>query len=164
MVMVEGERGGSTRAVGRWGTAARGLLGGFMVASVVQGSLAPSGTVRPASWLLGLVAFPAVLLGWQAWQARRNPGRLVALTGPLGHLITAAVFVALYATPWYARPIGFVSDAALLFFGSSMLVAAYRGYAGCELLSVSNWVLRRDDQVGCVLFDPLDRLEGRSGG
>lgn len=162
MAMVDGDRGASTRAVGRRGTAARALLGGYMVASVVQGSLAQSGAFQPASWLLGLVAFPAALLGWQAWQAHRNPGRLIALTGPLGHLLTAAVFVTLYATPWYAPPIGFVSDAALLFFGSAMLVAAYRGYAGCELLSVSNWLLGRDDQVGCVLFDPLDRLERRS--
>jgi len=27
---------------------------------------------------------------------------------------------------------------------------ALRGYAGCEVLAVSNWLLRRDDQVGVV--------------
>lgn len=27
--------------------------------------------------------------------------------------------------------------------------------------AISNWLLRRDDQVGCVLFDPVDRLEAR---
>jgi len=27
------------------------------------------------------------------------------------------------------------------------------------VLAVSNWLLRRDDQVGCVLFAPVDQLE-----
>jgi len=27
------------------------------------------------------------------------------------------------------------------------------------VLAVSNWLLRRDDQVGCVLFAPVDPLE-----
>jgi hypothetical protein len=40
-----------------------------------------------------------------------------------------------------------------------MLVAALRGSAGCEVLAVSNWLLRRDDQVGCLVFSPLDQLE-----
>jgi hypothetical protein len=49
----------------------------------------------------------------------------------------------------------------LLFYGASMLLAAWRGYAGCEVLALSNWVLRRDDQVGCLLFSPIDSLESR---
>jgi hypothetical protein len=52
-----------------------------------------------------------------------------------------------------------LSDAALLFYGATMLVAAGRGYGGCEVLAVSNWVLGRDDQIGCLLFEPLDRAE-----
>jgi hypothetical protein len=28
-----------------------------------------------------------------------------------------------------------------------------------EVLALSNWLLRRDDQVGCVLFSPIDQLE-----
>jgi hypothetical protein len=51
------------------------------------------------------------------------------------------------------------SDATLLFYGASMWLAAARGYAGCEVLAVSNWLLRRDDQIGCALFWPVDRLE-----
>jgi hypothetical protein len=48
---------------------------------------------------------------------------------------------------------------ALLFYGASMWLAALRGYAGCEVLAVSNWLLGRDDQVGCALFWPIDQLE-----
>jgi hypothetical protein len=46
------------------------------------------------------------------------------------------VFLALYLP----EP---TSDAALIFYGASMLLAALRGYAGCEVLAVSNWRLRR---------------------
>jgi len=72
-----------------------------------------------------------------------------------------AVFAALYATPWYAPPVRFTSDAVLIFYGASMLLAALRGYAGCEVLAVPNWLLRGDDQVGCVLFSPVDHLGHR---
>ena len=33
--------------------------------------------------------------------------------------------------------------------------------AGCEVLAISNWLLRRDDQVGCVVFSPIDAAEAR---
>jgi len=42
-----------------------------------------------------------------------------------------------------------------------MVLAALRGYTGCEVLAISNWLLRRDDQVGCVVFWPIDILEER---
>ena len=38
---------------------------------------------------------------------------------------------------------------------------AARGYAGCESLAITNWILRRDDQVGCVVFSPLDAVEAQ---
>lgn len=145
------------REIGSVGTAARLLVGLALLASVLQGQLL-EGPFRPASWLLGLVGFPAVLLGWQWWRARRGRPRLLA-TGPLGHALNIAVFLALYLTPVYAPALRFTSDAALLFYGTSMVLAALRGYAGCEVLAVSNWLLRRDDQVGCVVFWPVDQLE-----
>jgi hypothetical protein len=43
--------------------------------------------------------------------------------------------------------------------GASMWLAALRGYAGCEVLAASNWLLGRDDQVGCAVFWPVDQLE-----
>jgi len=48
-----------------------------------------------------------------------------------------------------------------LFYGASMLLAAVRGDAGCEVLAVSNWLLGRDDQIGCLVFWPIDRAERR---
>ena len=57
--------------------------------------------------------------------------------------------------------IPFTREAALIFYGASLLLAAARGYAGCEILAITNWVLRRDDQVGCVVFSPIDEVEAR---
>jgi hypothetical protein len=76
-------------------------------------------------------------------------------------VLNLAVLLALYLTPWYAPALAVTSDAALVFYGTSMLLAAARGYAGCEVLAVSNWLLGRDDQVGCLLFAPVDQLERR---
>ena len=92
---------------------------------------------HPAAWLLGLVVFPAAILASQWWRVRRRPEPLRA-TGPVGHVISLAVFAALYFTWWYAPPFDVLSDAVLLFYGGSMLLAAARGYPGCEVLAVSN--------------------------
>jgi hypothetical protein len=147
------------RAIGPIGTGARVLVGLLLIGIVVLSLLASSG-----SWLppiaLGLVGFPALLLASQWLRALRDPTRLRA-TGPLGTTLNMLLFVALFATPWYARPLSVTSDAALVFYAASMLLAALRGYAGCEVLAFSNWVLRRDDQVGCLVFAPIDHLEHR---
>jgi hypothetical protein len=106
-----------------------------------------------SSWALGLIGLPALVLAMQRLRARRNPARLEA-TGPVSHALNLALFLALYLM----EP---TSDAALIFYGTSMLLAALRGYAGCEVLAVSNWLLRRDDQIGCAVFWPVDYLERR---
>jgi hypothetical protein len=82
-------------------------------------------------------------------------------TGPLGHAVNVAVFLALYLPGLSAEPLRPLSDAVLIFYAASMLLAAIRGYPGCEVLAVPNWLLRRDDQVGCVIFSPVDQLERR---
>jgi hypothetical protein len=149
------------RRIGPIGTMARVAVGGYAVTSAVLGQL--FGNFQPAAWLLGLFVLPVGLLLGQRLHARSNPDRLLA-TGPTAPAINTVAFLALYLTPQYAPAISFTSDAALLFVGGSMLLAATRGYAGCELLAISNWVLDRDDQVGCVLFTPVDRLEQRNSG
>jgi hypothetical protein len=149
---------GRRRRIGPIGTTARLIVGGLLLGSVVQGHLA--GPFRPAAWALGLLGFPALLLGWQWLRARRTPTRLQA-TGPVANVLNVVLFLALYLTPAYAPVLSVTSDAALLFYGASMLLAALRGYAGCEVLAVSNWLLDRDDQVGCLLFWPIDHAERR---
>jgi len=153
--MMSGEAG---RAIGAWGTAARVAVGVALVGSVAYGHAARGW--HPVAWLLGLLVFPALVVAGQWWRARRHPAPLRAV-GLVGHVVNLAVFLALYLTWWYAPAIGVLSDAALLFYGGSMLVAAVGGDAGCEVLAASNWLLRREDQIGCALFWPIDTLEPR---
>jgi hypothetical protein len=147
-----------SRAVGPAGTAARILLGGYLAGSVIEAEI--TGGFTPLLWVLGLLAFPGVLLAAQWARARRGGGRLHA-TGPVAHLVTLAGLMALTLIPEYNRAIDVTGDAAVIFVGMSMLLAATRGYAGCEVLAISNWLLRRDDQLGCMIFAPVDLAESQ---
>jgi hypothetical protein len=148
---------GRQRRIGAIGTTARAIVGTVLVGSVIGGHV--SEPFRPAAWALGLLGFPALLLGWQWLRTRRTPTRLPA-TGSVANVANIAVFLALYLTPDYAPALAATSDATLI-YGASMLLAALRGYAGCEVLAVSNWLLGRDDQIGCLLFWPVDHAERR---
>jgi len=133
------------RRIGPWGTAARVVAGAAMVAGAAVLGI----DVLEAA--LGLVVFPlvvTVVLALRGWSAPS-----VRLTGPEGHCLNCAIGVAaLLAVP----------VPALLFYGTSMLLAALRGYAGCELFAVSNWLRRGDDQIACPLFHPVDVAESRA--
>jgi hypothetical protein len=142
------------RAIGLFGTLARVAVGiGLLVLTWLYD------TIQWSDILLGLVAFPAVAVLFQWLRLRSTPDPLRA-TGPLGHLVNFGIGAVLLVTP-------FTNDAASLFYGTSMLLAAARGYAGCEVLAISNTLLRRDDVVGCALFFCVDAIEapttGRSG-
>jgi len=154
------------RQIGTIGTVARVLIGFLMVLYGLTGgrvemmhSNVQTG-FDPLSLGIGLVAFPALLLGWQWIRARIDQTRYDA-TGPLATTINIAVFIALVLTPLYAAPLSFTSNAALVFYGASMLLAAARGYGGCEVLAISNWILHRDDQIGCLVLSPIDDYERR---
>jgi hypothetical protein len=149
---------GRPRAVGVWGTVVRAVLGVLLVGSVVYGHVTRGW--HPVAWVLGLLVFPAVVVAGLWWRSSRHPEPLRAV-GPLGHAINVTVLLALYFTWWYAPPVAVISDATLIFYGGSMLLAAWRGYGGCEVFAVSNWLLRRDDQVGCAPFWPIDTWEKR---
>jgi hypothetical protein len=101
----------------------------------------------------GLVVLPGltVLLGLVA---RHNTAKTHRFTGPAGHALNCLVMVALATNPY-------TGGAAALFYGTTLLVSSWRGQPGCEVTIVSNWLLGRDDQVGCPLFSPIDALEAR---
>lgn len=152
--------GGSCRQIGPWGTVARLLLGGVLLGTALDGPHVVDG-VQLWAWPVALVAFPAVLTAGQWLRTRFRPAPARA-TGPVAHVLNVAVFAVLYGTAWYAPSFDVLSDAAIVFYGSSMVLAAVRGYGGCEVLAVSNWLLRRDDQVGCLVFWPVDAAEARA--
>ena len=137
---------GKQRFIGPVGTTARVVVGGALLFVTAWG----------VDWhepLLGLVVFPAFASLIQKLRMRVTTEQLDA-TGGLAFCINCAITVALFVIPFTKVP-------AALFYGASVLLAAVRGYAGCEVLAISNWLLRRNDQVGCLLFSPIDALEAR---
>jgi CDP-diglyceride synthetase len=145
------------REIGPFGTGARIILGFILFGSVFYGQII-KGPFRPLPWVIGLLIFPGIFIIWQYLRARRNPARLEA-NGPVATVLNVVILFVFYFTFIYAPSIDFMSDAVLIFYGLSMLLAALRGYGGCESLAISNWLLKRDDQLGCLVFSPIDSAE-----
>jgi hypothetical protein len=145
------------RSIGPIGTAARLVAGLLLLGNVAYGQLVTQ-HVRPATWALGLLAFPGFVLAWHVWRIRRHPARF-CYASPLSYALGAFLFLALYLTWWYAPALSVTSDAALIFFGGTMVLTALFGDAGCEILTPSNWLLRRHDQIACAVFAPFDALD-----
>jgi hypothetical protein len=136
--------------IGPVGIVARVAVGVILIALALFWS-----TPHWLDFVLGLVVLPGVAIGLFAWRARHHPTHLDA-TGPAGHLVNAMVFAPMLILPATA-------GGAMLFYGSSMLVAAVRRSGGCEITVIANTALRRDDQVGCILFAPIDLSERAIG-
>jgi|SRR5215204_2873792 len=139
------------RAIGLVGTIARVAVGFGLIVLAVK--------LDGVGWrdlALGLIDIPAVVLLGHLVRLRftRTPLRA---TGSVGRLLNLLVVAAL-PVPSATRP------ATLVWLGVSMVLAGWRGYAGCESLAISNWLLRRDGQVGCLLFWPLDAVETMTDG
>lgn len=116
--------------------------------------------------LVGLVGLPLVATaGFAAVRAgyeRYVPGGIASqtgiCTGPACWLIAivAAGLVPLVVfTP--------VTGTSLwIWLGGSFALAAVRGYGGCEILAFPNALTGRRDEVGCIVFTPIDQAEARA--
>jgi hypothetical protein len=134
------------RQIGPLGTAVRLCVGIGALIFVFADD--PSGF----DLLAGLFILPAaemIILG-----ILRRPGTPpVRLYGSVGYLVNYGIgagLLILWTTP------------ALLFYGVSIFLAVAKGYAGCEILAVSNLIRRRDDQLACAVFSPIDAMESRA--
>jgi hypothetical protein len=149
---------GSARRIGPIGTICRVVVGlGLLVLALLQdnsGKLTWGIQLHEA--ILGLVVFPSVMVVI-VLVARRSSGGPIRLTGSGGLLGNCAVLVALFSIP-YTR------GAAALFYGASLLLAAWRGLPGCEATILPNLLFGRDDQIGCPIFSPVDAVEARLAG
>ncbi|MGH3093114.1 MAG: hypothetical protein ACRDOG_12425 [Gaiellaceae bacterium] len=143
--------GRTIRRIGTIGTASRVLVGlGLLYLALADGG---SWGLAWHEAVLGLVAFPAVMvaLGFGARLLGVGP---VRFDGPVGIAANTAVIVALVL-------IDYTASAAALFYGATLLVAVWRAQPGCEATVLSNWILGRDDQIGCPTFTPIDEAEAR---
>jgi hypothetical protein len=153
--------GGQAREIGPIGAASRAA--GGLVAIAVPIALSGIGWWDVAA---ALIALPLITLalsalvkaGYERYAPEALARRHSICSGPGCVLVAAVVGVAIVLT--IATP---VSETAIWsFFGVSMLVAALRGYAGCEVLAIPNTITGRRDQIGCVLYTPIDAAEARS--
>lgn len=130
------------RRIGPVGTAARVCTGLVLVAaSAVLG-------IAATDLLIGLVVMPAsvIVILWTRGLTA-PPLRMFGVAGYALNFGLAGLLLLVATVP------------ALLFYGVSMLLAAARGYAGCEILAIQNWVTGRDDRMACPVFSPIDAAE-----
>jgi hypothetical protein len=145
---------GTTRRIGRFGTVARVLVGlALFVLAFADQPHAWVWGVEPYELALGLGVFPAVMVGIGLLARRYSDGPL-RLTTPAGTTANCLIIIALFAIP-------FTTGAAALFYGTSLIVGAFQGLPDCEATALSNLILRRDDQIGCPVFTPIDAWEAR---
>ncbi len=106
--------------------------------------------------LLGVVGLPAIVMA-TVLTVKRVLGTSAHLdaTGRIGTLLNLGMIVALFIIPW-------TSEIAYLFYGIPMFLAAWRGYPGCEMMAISNLILRRHDELGCPWFWPIDTLSHKT--
>lgn len=145
-----GDQRDRVRRIGPIGTWSRTVVGVGLVVIGVLGALRPSG-IAWYELVIGLVALPLLLVVLAVIAGHYRPSPL-RLTGPLGTGINCLVIVGLAAN-------NITGPTVELFYGATLLLAAWRALPGCEATVISNWVLHRDDQIGCPLFSPIDHAE-----
>jgi hypothetical protein len=152
---------GDRREIGPIGTVSR-IVGGLI--AIVVPVLLTGFSLWDAA--LALVVLPLVATGAAALLTaayeRRAPQALTRrhaiCSGPACWLtaIMLAVALAVGALTPASGDVAF-----WVWLGASMLVAAARGYGGCELLAAPNLITGRRDQIGCIIYTPIDRAEAK---
>jgi hypothetical protein len=149
---IEHERGEqvatkTVRRIGSWGTTSRLVLGVLFIYWALR---------QGVGWddaIIGLVVFPAAV---SLAVALRGPdARPLRLVGPGGHALNILIWTVAF---------NLALVPTLVFGGVTQILAATRGYAGCELFAVSNWLRQRDDQMACPVHSPIDALEAQAKG
>ena len=158
---------GRTRAIGPIGTGVRVVVGVLIATAALVFDYPSHGIgwwdaagVLVVLPVIGIGAAQAVDLGYRRWPALVRRARTPwsgAQTVAAG--IVIAVVLVLGTALTFLTPIDRI--AIFLFFGLSMVLAAVRGYDGCEILALPNAVLRRRDAIWCPLYTPIDNTERR---
>jgi Family of unknown function (DUF6410) len=156
------------RDIGPIGTATR--VGGGLIAIALPVALQGIGwwDLFVALVVLPLIATSASALVTAAYE-RFAPAALARrhaiCSGPGCSLIL--VILAIYVGITFLTPLN--GDVAFwIWIGASLLLAAARGYGGCEVLAIPNLIMGRRDRIGCMIYTPIDMAEmgrrlGREG-
>lgn len=155
---------GSGREIRPIGTAAR-VLGGLLAIAL------PIALMGFTWWdaAIALVALPLIaaiaavfITAILRRVAPRSLSARHAICSPAG---CSLIFLVVLANAAIVSPTTANGNVTIwVWLGASMLLAAARGYGGCEVLAVSNLLTGRRDQVGCFLYTPIDRWEAARTG
>jgi hypothetical protein len=102
---------------------------------------------------MAVVVDRAVASSWS-----RLSGALATSPG-LARYVASVVAVAIAVALTFVTPAD--APAVWLWLGGSLLLAAARGDAGCEVLAAANLLTGRRGPEGCIVFMPIDAAESR---
>ena len=148
------------REIGPIGTAAR-LIGAGVAIAV------PTLLDQFSGWdlLVGLVGLPLLAtVGFEVVRAgyeRYVPGGITSQAGTCTGAVCWLIAIVVAALIPLAAFTPVTGTSLWIWIGSSLVLAAVRGYGGCEILAFPNALTGRRDQVGCIVFTPIDRAEAR---
>jgi hypothetical protein len=158
-VRAHAERSGSRRQIGPLGTLAR-IAGGALAIALpiaLDGlTLLEAALALIALPLIAAIAAPLITSTFRRLAPNALGSRHAICCAPGCSLIAVMVL----ANSALVAPTSADGNVTIwVWLGASMLIAAARGYGGCEVLAVSNLITGRRDQIGCILYTPIDRLE-----
>lgn len=149
------------RQIGPLGTLAR-VVGG--IAAIVLPvrldgfTLTDAGVALIALPLIASVAAPVIELSFRRLAPGALRSRYAICSGPG----CALIVVLIVANAAIVAPTSANGNVTIwVWLGASMLIAAARGYGGCEVLAIPNLLTGRRDQIGCLLYTPIDRAEAQ---
>ena len=145
------------RDIGRIGTLARVVGGAILIAVPIAGHGISWWDAAGAMIALPVIAFTVVA----ALRMRQPRGAAGASLRGQG-MVAIALVIAIATALTFITPVD--QGAIWTFLGVSMLLAALRGYAGCELLAIPNALIGRRDRLDCFIYTPIDTADATRAG
>jgi hypothetical protein len=149
------------RQIGPAGTSAR-LLGGALAITLpiaLDGlTWFEAGVALLALPLIAAIAAPVITAGYR----RVYPRALQLRHGICSLPACTLIVVMVIANNLLVAPTTANGNVTIwVWLGASMLLAAARGYGGCEVLAPYNVISGRREQIGCLLYTPIDNVEAK---
>lgn len=151
---------GTGKALSRAGTVARGAVGvGLLVIAVTTQHLswwdvAAAVLVLPALAVMTAAAVNRLVGRTRLARTARIPW---SPTQIMAAAVILAVVLGVGVALTYVSPID--GGALYAFFGMSMVIAAVKGFDGCEILALPSLVFGRTEAIWCPLYSPLDAID-----
>lgn len=149
--------------LGRAGTIARGAIGiGMLVIAVTTQHLSwwdvgAAALVLPALTVTTAAAVNRLISRTSIARKARTPWSPAQIAAAVV-IIVVVLSVGIALT--YISPID--GGALYAFFGLSMVIAAVKGFDGCEILALPNLLFGRNDAIWCPLYSAIDATETTS--